>query len=130
MRTRLENEGVKVTPALQRGGRVRTSHAATDNNVKTVSAKGAVAKRTCSGTASNKKYSRIHDGKDDSKLDEISPRKGKAKALTETEKAVDVAESVRAEIKTDQLSSGDSKNPGKRPQDHQWFDSDPSIELR
>ena len=114
LRTRLENDGVKVTPALQRGGRVRTSRAATDNNVKTVSAKGAVTKRTGSGTASNKKYSSIHDGKDDSKLDETSPRKGEAKAITATEKAENVSESIRAEIKTEPLSSGDSKNPGKQ----------------
>lgn len=129
MRTRLENEGVKVTPALQRGGRVRTSRAATDNNAKTVSAKGAVAKRTGNGTAPNKKYSRTHDGKDDSKLDDISPRKGEAKAMTTTEKAVDMAESVRAEVKTEQPSSSDSNNPGKQSQNHQHFNSNASIEL-
>ena len=115
LRTRLENEGIKVTPALQRGGRIRTSRAKVANNVKTVSAKGAVAKRTGNSTAPNKNYSRADDGKDGIKLEVFSPRKGDLKSMTTADKAVDMTESVRGGIQTERNASDDSKNPGKHP---------------
>ena len=115
LRSRLENDGIKVTPALQRGGRIRTSRTTVPNNVKTVSAKGAVAKRTGKSTAPNKNYSRTDDGKDVVKLEEFSPRKGEVKTIATADKAVDMTESVRGGIQTERHPSDDSKNPGKRP---------------
>ena len=127
LRTRLENEGVKVTPALQRGGRVRTNRSTASNNVKTVSAKGAVAKRVGNATTSNKKYSRTDDNKDDFKLNDNSSPKGKAKAATKNEKAADNAEPGQAGIKAERHSSDELKNPGKHRPNHQSCNSDPSI---
>ena len=111
LRTRLENEGIKVTPV--RGGRTRTNRTTVAKNFKTVSAKGAMAKRTGNSTAPEKSDGRIDDSEDDFQLEEISPRKGEVKILTAAENAVDMTESVRAGIQTEQHSSDDSKNPGK-----------------
>ena len=94
LRTRLENAGIKVTPALPRGGRFRTRRTTVANNVKTVSTKGGVAKRTGDITAPSKNHSPTDNNKDDLKLEKFSPRKGEVKTITTANKAVDMTESV------------------------------------
>ena len=114
LRNRLESEGVEVTPALQRGGRVRTHRATVSNNVKTVSAKGAVAKRTGNATASNKNSSRTDDNKDKFKSGDNSSYKTEAKAAVKNEKIGDNPKSGQeAVIKTEQHSSDDLKITSK-----------------
>ena len=127
LRTRLENEGYKVTPALQRGGRIRSSRAAAGNNVKTVSAKGAVAKRAGKATASTKKYSRNDDDQAAPMLGDDSPGKVEAKAATKNQKTADNAKPGQAEVKLERYSSDDVKYPGKPPQNHWPFNDDASI---
>ncbi|KAL8784694.1 MAG: hypothetical protein Q9195_008932 [Heterodermia aff. obscurata] len=109
LRNRLADEGVKVTPALQRGGRIRTRRAATDNNVKTVSAKGAVAKRAGKAKPSKSTHSGTNAEKDEIKSGHNSPNKGKAK------ETVDNGKSDQAGIKTEQHSGDDLKKLGGLP---------------
>ena len=113
LRNKLENEGVKVTPALQRGGRIRIGHATAANNVKTVSAKGAVAKRAGNAKALNSKYSRTDDDKNKFKPGCKIPRKDEAKAGDKNEKAADNPKSGEAGLNTEAYSGNNLKNLGE-----------------
>ena len=89
LRTRLESEGVKVTPPMKRGGRSTSnlpSAKSGNNNTKTVSAKGGVAKRTGNAKAP-KKDNRVNEEADNEDVamqdDPPAPRKAKAEAKKE-----------------------------------------------
>ena len=91
LRTRLESEGVKVTPPMKRGGRAASSIPAAksgnnNNKTKTVSAKGGVAKRTGNAKVQKKSNDVVEEADDDDAVMEDDPpaaRKAKAEAKKE-----------------------------------------------
>ena len=85
LRTRLESEGVKVTPPMKRGGRAASNIPAAklgnNNKTKTVSAKGGVAKRTGNAKAQKKDKSVDEEADyDDVAMEDDPPASRKAKA--------------------------------------------------
>lgn len=124
LRTRLEGEGVPVTPPMKRGGRATSNvpgaKSGNNNKTKTVSAKGGVAKRTGNAKA-QKKGHRVNEEADDDDAVEVKDdppvqRKAKAQAKNEIEVGKGKGKSGYIDMKDEHDSEGEEiKFLGKYP---------------
>lgn len=115
LRTRLESEGVKVTPPMKRGGRAASNLPSAkpgNNNTKTVSAKGGVAKRTGNAKAQKKSNRVVEEADDDDAVmedDPPAPRKAKAEAKKEFGIGKGKGRSGYVDVKSEHYSEEDLK---------------------